>query len=111
MEKFSVLYWCLLAFILSGCKRGAQDPAPDNRKILYTTLIDSLSEGRYAMKVLQTGHYTCFVGGGIRKTHGLLSSYQIDVYHDQSQKWSAFTIPEKRMAWAAAATNNHVWIG
>jgi hypothetical protein len=110
MQKI-IFYFFLPILAAHGCKSRIVDTVPDERQLQYTTSSDSLTEGRYAIKLLQTGQFTCFAGGGIRKPNGLLRSYQIDVYNVGTEKWTAFTMLEKRMAYAVAATSDRLFVG
>ncbi len=91
---------------LNSCRKSDSGTAP--KKLNHIETSDILSEGRYSMQLLQTGNYSCFIGGEIFSVSpfGTKKSTNTDVYNIQDDSWNRFGLSVKRDYYATAALNN-----
>lgn len=103
-------YFSLLVFlaILTSCHKNRDGGGTGDANLTYMGSPEVLSEGRYAINIFQTGHFTCFTGGTYFQLvpFGTYSSSNVDVYNSMSATWSRFGLSVKREHYAAAALNN-----
>jgi Galactose oxidase, central domain len=113
MKSFSILLSFVLLLGFIACKKDNNGTSSNNppKQLTYTGSSDALSEGRYAMQVLQTGPYTAFTGGSVYSLPNTqTSSSNTDVYNQQTGVWSRFGLSVKRGKYAEAALNNKLVI-
>lgn len=94
--------------ILLSCKKeNTEAPVLQPLKLSYTGSSDALTEGRYAIRLLQNGDYTCFTGGSIyAPINNITSSINTDVYNHKTAMWTRYGLSVKREYYAAAVLNN-----
>jgi hypothetical protein len=104
----------LLLTVFAACKKNndVNTSQSHESKITFNGTTEMLSEGRYSMSVLQTGDFTCFVGGTVFSLapFGTTPSTNVDVFNEKMNTWSRVGLSVKRERYGAAALNNKVVI-